>query len=96
MDRSCLQYSLTDAEREHFNENGYLIIKNAVDADKVVQYTDVINKLYKNESGFYFLNTFVQKGFLEVIDNPKILPKVWGILGWNIYLQHSHLSATPF
>jgi len=24
-----------------------------------------------------------------------VFPKVWGILGWNIYLYHSHLDVTP-
>ena len=29
------------------------------------------------------------------MDYEKILPKVWGILGWNIYLYHAHLIVTP-
>jgi hypothetical protein len=31
----------------------------------------------------------------NLVDYDKILPKVWGILGWNIYLYHAHLIVTP-
>ena len=97
MDPSCLNHALTNAERVQFNKDGYLVVKNAIDSDKVAQYIDIINKLYE-PPGFYFLNAFVKedKAFLDVVDNPKVLPKIWGVLGWNIFLQHSHLSVTPF
>lgn len=32
---------------------------------------------------------------LELLDWHKTFPKVWGILGWNIQLYHSHLNITP-
>lgn len=97
MDLSCLEHRLTDAERAQFNKDGYLVVKNAIDPDKVAKYIDIINKLNKSTK-FYFINAFVKedKAFLDVVDNPKVLPKIWGVLGWNIFLQHSHLSVTPF
>ncbi len=33
--------------------------------------------------------------FMELLDWPKTFPKVWGILGWNIYSYHSHFIVTP-
>jgi len=33
--------------------------------------------------------------YLQLIDWHKTFPKVWGILGWNIKLYHSHLIVTP-
>src|SRR5438477_6197968 len=33
--------------------------------------------------------------FLDLVDCPRVFPKVWGILGWNIYLYHGHLIVTP-
>ena len=33
--------------------------------------------------------------FLELLDWYKTFPKVWGILGWNIQLYHSHMTVTP-
>ena len=97
MDISCLKHGLTSTERARFDKKGYLIIKNALGPDCVAKYKDIINKLYK-PPGFFFLDAFIQKdrSFLDLIDNPKILPKIWGILGWNIFLQHSHCSVTPF
>src|SRR5262249_43281830 len=32
---------------------------------------------------------------VDLIDWPTTFPKVWGILGWNIYLYHSHIDVTP-
>ena len=33
--------------------------------------------------------------FIELLDNPKVFPKVYGLLGWNIYLYYSDLVVTP-
>jgi hypothetical protein len=33
--------------------------------------------------------------FVELIDWPQIFPKIWGILGWNIYVYHTHLDVSP-
>lgn len=33
--------------------------------------------------------------FLNLVDLPTTLPKVWGILGWNIYLYHAHMHVKP-
>jgi len=31
---------------------------------------------------------------VDLVTQPTMLPKVWGILGWNIYLYHSHSDVT--
>jgi ectoine hydroxylase len=33
--------------------------------------------------------------FVDLIDWPRVFPKVWGILGWNIYAYHTHLDVSP-
>ena len=33
--------------------------------------------------------------FIEVLDWYTTFPKVWGILGWNVKLYHSHMIALP-
>ena len=33
MDPSCLQYCMTDAQRDHFEQQGYLIVEDALDDD---------------------------------------------------------------
>lgn len=45
----------------------------------------------------FFYPNFLGKDqlFINVLDWYKIFPKVWGILGWNIYSYHSHFIVTP-
>ncbi|MCB0186790.1 MAG: phytanoyl-CoA dioxygenase family protein, partial [Caldilineaceae bacterium] len=33
--------------------------------------------------------------FLELLDCPTTIAKVWGILGWNLQLYHSHMIISP-
>ena len=35
------------------------------------------------------------EAFVDLIDWPRIFPKVWGLLGWNIYVYHTHLDVSP-
>ena len=32
---------------------------------------------------------------LDLIDYPTTFPKVWGLMGWNIYLFHTQMVTTP-
>ncbi len=45
----------------------------------------------------FFYPNFLGKDqlFVNVLDWYKTFPKVWGILGWNIYSYHSHFIITP-
>ena len=40
----------------------------------------------------FFYPNFLGKDqlFINILDYHKTFPKVWGILGWNIYSYHSH------
>lgn len=35
------------------------------------------------------------KAFIDLVAYPRLLPKVWGILGWNIQIYFVHLDVTP-
>ena len=52
-------------------------------------------KLTPNDNFFYpnFLGR--DQAFINILDWYKTFPKVWGILGWNIYSYHSHFIITP-
>src|SRR6476661_6215380 len=104
MDVSCLQHRLTDEERRTFNETGLLTVENALSAEQVKSLTAAADRLYgeKVAAGHdptkaLFYPDFIRQDplFVGLVDYPKILPKVWGILGWNIYLYHAHLIVTP-
>ena len=104
MDKDCLQHRLTDAEREHFEMQGYLIVEDALDAEKINALEKETDAIYRSrlDAGFdpasaLFYPNFIPGSplFADLVDYEKILPKVWGILGWNIYLYHAHLIVTP-
>lgn len=104
MDASCLQYRLTDAERHHFDTQGYLVIEDALTPDHVTALTESADRIHQRKldegqdpAGSMFYPNFIPEDtlFQDLLDYPRVLPKVWGILGWNIYLYHAHLIMTP-
>ena len=64
---------------------------------------DQIHQEYLDEKGptaqhsNFFYRDFLGRDpmFIDLLDWYKTFPKVWGILGWNIYSYHSHLIVTP-
>lgn len=104
MEKSCLEYSLTEKERRTFNETGYLIVKNALSSEQVEALTAEVDRIAErkfneghDKSKALFYTDFVKDHplFLDLVDYDKVLPKVWGILGWNIYMYHTHMIVTP-
>lgn len=103
MNPSCLQFALTAAERQQFNELGYLIVPNAVDENmrqRLIQAVDRVDARERTASHGDRLLSFANilpedDAFVELIDWPRIFPKVWGILGWNICVYHTHLDVSP-
>ena len=105
MDRECLKYHLTEEERAQFESEGYLIVRNALPCEKVEGLIDAVDSLsesYRLRESLRssdYLNIFdfvaTEDCFLELLDWSKTFPKVWGILGWNIQLYHSHMTVTP-
>ena len=104
MNVSCLDHRLTDAERAQFNEQGYLIVEDALAPGQVASLTEITDRIHQARvaEGFdgakaLFYPNFIPDSplFADLVDYEKILPKVWGILGWNIYLYHAHLIVTP-
>ncbi len=105
MNKQCLSHLLTEEERNHFETQGYLYVPNALSSDMVEYLATAVDKLHKkalatgrakpgNHWGFSnFLGE--DDAFLNLVDNPTTLPKVWGILGWNIYLYHAHMHVKP-
>jgi ectoine hydroxylase len=104
MDPACLEHRLTDSERRKFNEDGYLIVEGALSPEQIEMLTRLVDATYERALGkghdpktALFYPNFIpdDPAFQDLVDYPKVLPKVWGILGWNIYLYHAHLIVTP-
>ena len=105
MTPDALVHALTEEERIHFEEQGHLYIENALTDDQVEVLKSAVDRLNRSaidagttEKGKPWGKADIigqDDAFLDLLDNPRVLPKVWGILGWNIYLYHSHLHIKP-
>lgn len=103
MNPDCLQYRLTAAERETFETNGYLVVENALDPRTLVRLISAVDRLDARERNEHNRDKLLSipnivhedAAFVDLIDCPTTFPKVWGILGWNIAIYHSHADITP-
>ena len=46
MNGECLSHLLTEAERKHFEEQGYLYVPNALSSEMVEHLTNAVDKLH--------------------------------------------------
>ena len=105
MNPLCLEHCLTETEKQQFEDNGFFAVEDAIPqemVDKLVAAVDRVGAAHlgKNElpsDARFNLLDFVGRddSFIELLDWPTTFPKVWGILGWNIKLYHSHLIVLP-
>lgn len=104
MDISCLEHRLTDEERNQFNETGILEVENALSLEQIAALTIGSDRIYNAKivnghdpkTALFFPDFIpIDPQFADLVDYERTLPKVWGILGWNIYLYHAHLIVTP-
>ena len=105
MEPSCLAYALTDDERNAFDRDGYLIFDNMLSpahVDALIEVSDRVDAKEREKNG---VGPFTRQTvrdmiwrdplFLELVDLPQALPKIWGTLGWNIQIYHTVLAYSP-
>ena len=107
MDSSSLQHVLTVDERRKFEADGYFVVERALTLDHLTTLINEIDGLYAGGrfevgEGSALANRVDHVGFMamspkfvDLIDHPRTFPKVWGVLGWNIYGYTNHLVITP-
>ena len=105
MEPSCLQYCMTAAQRDHFEQQGYLIVEDALDDDMLGRLLEAGDRVDAQERAARGLapnalmakfRTIVEDDvFLELLDWPKTFPLIWDILGWNVQHYISHLIYYP-
>jgi len=98
-----LEHRLTEDESIAFHRTrGYLEIPGALSDEQVDQITAAVDR---------HAPRFVQPGlwglvnaadilglddvFVDLIACPKILPKICDLLGWNIWVYHTHMNVNP-
>ncbi len=96
------EFVMTPSERaEFFEHKGYLVIPDALPPDVIQRVRGAVERLSEDgpKPGQSTVNIADILGkddaFLELIDCPRVFPKIWGILGWNIWVQHSHVVVVP-
>lgn len=93
---------LTDEQRQQFRDEGYLIVRNALDDDSISQLIEAGDRLIATDerfnryqtSEFYdgFRNCIVMDdAFIPLLTNGVTLPLVIQLLGSNVQLSTSHL-----
>jgi ectoine hydroxylase-related dioxygenase (phytanoyl-CoA dioxygenase family) len=99
----CMRDSvLTPAERDDFfKHKGYLVIPDALPPEAVERTRAAVDRLARENPRPDQVTVNIadvlgrDDAFLDLIDCPRVFPKIWGILGWNIWVQHSHLVVSP-
>ena len=105
MDTSWLEYCATDEQLKAFNDEGYLIVEDAISTEMVDALEAVADRLDAEERAkkglaphkllSKFRTVIEDDLLLELLDNKKVFPLLWDILGWNIQLYISHLIMYP-
>jgi ectoine hydroxylase-related dioxygenase (phytanoyl-CoA dioxygenase family) len=96
---------ITEAQRQRFDEEGFLVVPDALPVALVSELSELHDQLYAEEQrtgkvapdGSLSLFGFVLRNdrYLELLDYPTTFPMVWAVLGWNIYMYHCHLDVRP-
>jgi ectoine hydroxylase-related dioxygenase (phytanoyl-CoA dioxygenase family) len=105
VDPVAARHVLTPPERDQFEADGFLMLRDVVDAATVARVRAEAARedaRFRSEPGItphHVLNLHDLIGraplWLDLVDWPTTFPKVWGVLGWHIQLFHTQLLVTP-
>lgn len=89
-----------DAQRQQFEREGYVVIENALPPDvvgRLVETSERVSERHRKDGAPLHLLGIVTHDelFLDLIDWPATFPLVSEILGWNIFVNHTHLDVHP-
>jgi len=96
---------LTKEERQLFHDQGYVVVKNALNKDRLEEVNKVVDSVYEEEeaAGNLLANDWLHlqgaavrnKTFTELLETDGTFRWIWGLLGWNIQTHHNHLDVNP-
>ncbi|MYK19086.1 phytanoyl-CoA dioxygenase family protein [Candidatus Poribacteria bacterium] len=105
MNPLCLEHCLTESEKQQFEENGFFAVEDAIPQEMVDRLIAAVDRVGAEHLGIVYVTSYSvfynidfvgrDEAFIELLDWHTTFPKVWGILGWNIKLYHSHLIVMP-
>ena len=96
---------LSSDQKQFVDNNGYLLIKNALSTDVVAEIDTAVDEVYAKEekagnleaNGKLNLRNCIthHEAFLQLLDWHKSFPYACGVLNWNIQMITSHLIVLP-
>jgi ectoine hydroxylase-related dioxygenase (phytanoyl-CoA dioxygenase family) len=97
--------AMTDEQRRSFDDQGFILIDNFFsdsEFDRLLKAIDEVAVRIRAEKGLSENDPFAlrnalshHEAFLDLIDNPRILPLVVDAIGWNIQIRTTHLDYRP-
>ena len=105
MDESALEHQITEDEKAAFERDGFLMLPGVLAPDQLPEVIAAVDRVTADARETHGIAPDKrvneldvigrEAAFLPLLDHPKVLPKVWGILGWAIQLYHSHMIVNP-
>lgn len=96
---------LTPEQKQFVENNGYLLIKNALPPDVVAEIDAAVDEVYAAQAAAGCLETGGKlnlrncithhEAFLQLLDWDKTVPLAYGVLNWNVQMITSHLIVLP-
>jgi ectoine hydroxylase-related dioxygenase (phytanoyl-CoA dioxygenase family) len=100
-----MQLAMTAEQRRSFDEQGFILIENffnPTEFDRLLRAIDEVAERVRAEKNLSENDPFAlrnalshHEAFLDLIDNPRILPLVVDAIGWNIQIRTTHLDVRP-
>ena len=97
--------AFTPEQKEFVENNGYLLMKNALPPDVVAEIDAAIDEVYAKQEadgnleagGKLNLRNCIthHEAFLQLLDWHKTVPLAYGVLNWNVQMITSHLIVLP-
>jgi ectoine hydroxylase-related dioxygenase (phytanoyl-CoA dioxygenase family) len=97
--------AITERQQQQFDEDGFIIIEDALSSDHVSRLIEVVDKLDVScrkaqeitpETAYQIRNALTYHDELfRLIDYSKMLPLVVDVMGVNIQLRTSHVDVRP-
>jgi ectoine hydroxylase-related dioxygenase (phytanoyl-CoA dioxygenase family) len=96
---------MTPEEREQFERDGFVIVRDVLTPAEVEHYAAALDRVYAEheaqgklaaDKSLHKLSAVANCPELAgLIDHPNAFPLVWSMLGWNVHIYHSHLDVHP-
>ena len=96
---------LSDEERSTFARDGFVLVRNALTPPELERTRSGVEQVYADQvasgrarpgASMHLLGGLHRHpALVDLIDHPSTFRLVWGLLGWNVYVHHSHVDVHP-